>query len=305
MDLAAAASARPARLLLGILPGAENLSLTATDKKSAAGLLRQLKKMLPEGVFLFDRENLTDAFERDVAAELIREVLLEELQQEITHSIAVIINSWKESGELILIDAILIIEREANKGIIIGQEGRMIKKIKRRSIHKIGELWAGKSRWTYSFKSCRIGASRKLLKERSICGNEKHLHRGQSLALSSGGSWTLFWRRRPVRCVVSNWLAAAKFVGIVKKGCRCFPTTAVRSAVADAASSACLKFASNAPMPAGIPGIVVWQPFPFKCWPVRRCTASNTRNRPFWPRFSPGAWHRLGAVMARRRVRNR
>ena len=123
-----------------ILPGAESISLIATDSGSAGHLLQRIKELLPEGLFLFDRENLTDAYERDVAAELIREVLLEELQQEIPHSIAVVINFWKVAGDRIRIDATLTLEREAHKGIVIGQEGRMIKKIKRRSMQKISEF---------------------------------------------------------------------------------------------------------------------------------------------------------------------
>jgi GTP-binding protein Era len=127
-----------------ILPEAESLSLIATDAASADHLLQRIKQLLPEGLFLFDRENLTDAYERDVAAELIREVLLEELQQEIPHSIAVVINLWKVIENRIRIDATLILEREAHKGIVIGQGGRMIKKIKRRSIQKIAEFCSQK-----------------------------------------------------------------------------------------------------------------------------------------------------------------
>lgn len=123
-----------------IMPDMESVSLSAIDKDSAFNLLQRIKEMLPEGVFLFDRENLTDAYERDIAAELIREVLLEELQQEIPHSIAVVVNSWQAGTDRIRIDATLVLEREAHKGIVIGQAGHMIKKIKRRSIIKISEF---------------------------------------------------------------------------------------------------------------------------------------------------------------------
>lgn len=122
------------------LPSAECLFLAATEAESVGKLLQRLKELLPEGVFLFDRENITDVYERDVACELIREVLLEELQQEIPHSIAVVIQSWKVADHRIRIDAVLNLEREAHKGIIIGQEGRMIKKIKRLATKKIAEF---------------------------------------------------------------------------------------------------------------------------------------------------------------------
>jgi len=122
------------------LPEAPAFNLTATDKASAQELIGILKTMLPEGPFLFDRESITDVYERDVAAELIREALLEELQQEIPHCIAVTIDSWKEQESGIAIEATLNLERENHKGIIIGQGGRMIRHLRNLSAEKIARF---------------------------------------------------------------------------------------------------------------------------------------------------------------------
>ncbi|NMA41974.1 MAG: GTPase Era [Oligosphaeraceae bacterium] len=120
------------------LPEAAYMNMQATDEESCNGLLEKLKSMLPEDVFLFDREDLSDATERDIVAELLREALLEELQQEIPHSMAVKLQSWQESDKGVAISADLILERESHKAIVIGRQGSMIKKIRRAAVRKIG-----------------------------------------------------------------------------------------------------------------------------------------------------------------------
>ena len=121
----------------GFLPDAPSMLMQANCKQSCEELLAKLKLMLPEDIFLFDRENLSDASERDIAAELLREALLEVLQQEIPHSMAVVVQSWKEGEKEVLINADLILEREAHKAIVIGRQGSMIKKIRSAAAGKI------------------------------------------------------------------------------------------------------------------------------------------------------------------------
>ena len=125
------------------LPDCEHFLLTATKKASTDALLERLKALLPTGPFLYDPEAVTTAYERDIAAELIREVILEKLQDEIPHCIAVTIESWKADGDRIAIQATLNLEREAHKGIVIGQGGRMVKAIRRESTARISELCNG------------------------------------------------------------------------------------------------------------------------------------------------------------------
>ncbi len=122
------------------LPACPSFSLVAVQAESVQRFLEHLKQLLPVGDFLFDREDITNVYERDIAAELIREALLEELQQEIPHCIAVTVDAWREQGERVLVEATLHLEREAHKGIVIGQNGRMIKKLRQSAKYKIGKF---------------------------------------------------------------------------------------------------------------------------------------------------------------------
>lgn len=136
----AASTAFYAQFIAGVTP----VEMTANDRASAGRLVQQLKAMLPEDIFLYDPEEVTTAYERDIAAELIRETLLEQLRNEIPHSIAVTVNTWQTTPKGIDIAATLTLEREAHKPIIIGQGGKMIKSIRRNATRKITELCGGK-----------------------------------------------------------------------------------------------------------------------------------------------------------------
>lgn len=122
------------------LPDAPCVQLVATDPARTKDLMAMIKSLLPHGVFLYEADELTDVYERDIAAELIREALLEELKQEVPHCIAVTVDSWKAKGQRLQIGATLHIERENHKGIIIGQGGRMIKLLRQRAAAKIAKF---------------------------------------------------------------------------------------------------------------------------------------------------------------------
>ena len=122
------------------LPDAPVVRIVALDIEKVQSLLTLIKERLPEGPFLYSEDEMTDVYERDVAAELIRETLLEELKQEVPHCVAVTIDSWKESGNRISIEATLNVEREGHRGIILGQGGSMIKHIRECATTKIAEF---------------------------------------------------------------------------------------------------------------------------------------------------------------------
>ena len=86
---------------------------------------------LPEGPQYYDEDTVTDQAERQIAAEMIREKALRNLEEEIPHGVAVLIDRMKEreGGTLIDLDATIICEKESHKGIIIGKKGLMLKKI--------------------------------------------------------------------------------------------------------------------------------------------------------------------------------
>ena len=86
-------------------------------------------KYLPYGPQFYDEETVTDQPERQIVAELIREKALHCLQDEIPHGIAVAIDRMKMEKHVMHIDATIICERDSHKGIIIGKQGSMLKKI--------------------------------------------------------------------------------------------------------------------------------------------------------------------------------
>lgn len=94
-------------------------------------LIKTLKTLLPYGPQFYDEDTVTDQPERQIVSELIREQALRLLDKEIPHGIAVVIDRMKErpDGRLIDIDATIICERVSHKGIIIGKQGVMLKRI--------------------------------------------------------------------------------------------------------------------------------------------------------------------------------
>ena len=125
--------------------------ISAKTGKNVDLLLSVITKMLPEGPRLYDSEYMTDQTERVIAAELIREQVLHYTDQEIPHGTAVIITEFKEKNDdgeitdgddrsIAVIKADIICSRDSHKGIIIGRDGQMIKRIgtaARRNIEKM------------------------------------------------------------------------------------------------------------------------------------------------------------------------
>ena len=98
-------------------------------------LLDELKKLAEESVFFFPEDTLTDQPERVIAAEIIREKLLRNLDREIPHGTAVAIDKMHErdTGDIIDIEATIYCEKESHKGIIIGKNGEMLKRVSTRA----------------------------------------------------------------------------------------------------------------------------------------------------------------------------
>lgn len=102
-------------------------------------LVDRIRASLPVGPFLFPSDQLTDVIERDIAAELIREAANELVYQELPQSITVSVDTWKETDKKIRIDAVLYVEREAQKAIAIGEKGSMTKRIIKNAREKLRE----------------------------------------------------------------------------------------------------------------------------------------------------------------------
>ena len=110
---------------------AEIVPVSALKGKNTDELIDTIMKYLPYGPQYYDEDTITDQPERQIVAELIREQALRQLDKEVPHGTAVVIDSMKErpDGGLIDIDATIICERDSHKGIIIGKQGVMLKKI--------------------------------------------------------------------------------------------------------------------------------------------------------------------------------
>jgi GTP-binding protein Era len=118
------------RLFLEIAPQAQALEICATQGINLGALLDALLERLPLGPPFFPAEQLTDLYEREIAADLIREAGLKLLRDEVPHGIAIRIDQYKERNEHgAYIEATLFVERESHKPIVIGAKGAMLKKI--------------------------------------------------------------------------------------------------------------------------------------------------------------------------------
>jgi len=113
-----------------LFPFSGFLSLSARKAKGIEFLIEKIKGLLPEGSKYFDDDTVTDQYERFMAAEIIREKIIRNTSEEVPHAVAVEIQQWKERKKgLISISATIYVEREGQKGIIIGKKGEMLKTI--------------------------------------------------------------------------------------------------------------------------------------------------------------------------------
>ena len=108
---------------------AEIIPVSARSGENTEELIKEVFRYLPYGPQFYDGDTVTDQPERQIVAELIREKALHCLNEEIPHGIAVVIDSMKKKGRIMHIDATIICERDSHKGIIIGKQGNMLKKI--------------------------------------------------------------------------------------------------------------------------------------------------------------------------------
>lgn len=107
----------------------EFIPVSARTRAGLDTLQREIVKRLPEGPALFPEDYLTDQPERFLAAEIIREKILRSARQEVPHAVTVAIESWEETGQLTRITAIIYVEREGQKAILIGSHGAALKKV--------------------------------------------------------------------------------------------------------------------------------------------------------------------------------
>lgn len=112
-----------------LLPNAEILPISAKNNFGIDMLLKRIKELLPDSPPYFDKEQLTDKPARFFVSEIIREKTLLYYDKEIPYSVEVGVESFKESERLIKISAVIYVERESQKGIIIGHQGVALKRV--------------------------------------------------------------------------------------------------------------------------------------------------------------------------------
>ena len=134
----------------GLLPSAEILPISAKNKFGIDMLMKRVKELLPDSPPYFDKDQLTDKPARFFVSEIVREKILLYYSREIPYSVEVRVESFKETDSLIRIGAVIYVERESQKGIIIGHQGVALKKVSTES-RKALEKFFGKNVWLEIF----------------------------------------------------------------------------------------------------------------------------------------------------------
>lgn len=122
-----------------LLPNAEILPISASNKFGIDILMKRIKELLPESPAYFDKDQLTDKPAKFFVSEIIREKILRYYDKEIPYSVEVVVERFKETEHHIHINAVIYVERDSQKGIIIGHQGAALKKVSseaRKSLEK-------------------------------------------------------------------------------------------------------------------------------------------------------------------------
>ena len=114
-----------------VLPKAEIIPISALEKFNVDRVYKRIIELLPESPPYYPKDALTDKSERFIAGEMIREKILMQYKQEIPYAVEVEIESFKEDSKLIRISAVIYVERESQKGILIGNGGKALKRVGR------------------------------------------------------------------------------------------------------------------------------------------------------------------------------
>ena len=113
----------------GLLPKAEILPISAKNKFGTDTLMKRIKELLPESPAYFDKDQLTDKPAKFFVSEIIREKILRYYDKEVPYSVEVVVERFKEDEKKIHINAVIYVERDSQKGIIIGHQGQALKKV--------------------------------------------------------------------------------------------------------------------------------------------------------------------------------
>lgn len=133
-----------------LLPKAEILPISATSKFNVNTVLKRVEELLPESPAFFGKDQWTDKPARFFVTEIIREKILLYYDKEIPYSVEVVVEQFKEEPKVIHINAVIYVERDSQKGIIIGNQGKAIKKVMSQARKEL-ERFFGKSVYLEAF----------------------------------------------------------------------------------------------------------------------------------------------------------
>jgi len=127
-----------------IIPKAEIYPISAKEQFNIDTVLKRVLELLPESPPFFDKDQLTDKPERFFVSEIIREKILLNYEKEIPYSVEIEVEQFKESEDLIRINAVIYVERDSQKGILIGKGGKSLKKVGTESRKDIEDFFGKK-----------------------------------------------------------------------------------------------------------------------------------------------------------------
>ena len=133
-----------------LLPKAEIIPISASNKFNVNYVLKRVKELLPDSPPYFDKDQWTDKPARFFVSEIMREKILLYYDKEIPYSVEVVVEEFKESDQMIRISALIYVERESQKGIIIGKGGVALRKVSTEA-RKDLERFFGKSVYLRTF----------------------------------------------------------------------------------------------------------------------------------------------------------
>ncbi len=125
-------------------PFAEFVPMSATREADVSRLLGIIEPYLPEQPWFYEEDALTDRSERFMAGEMIREKLFRLTGDELPYSCTVVIDKFEEEGELRRIAGTIVVERDAHKGMVIGEGGERLKRIGSEARQELERLWGGR-----------------------------------------------------------------------------------------------------------------------------------------------------------------
>lgn len=112
-----------------VLPRAEIFPISALERFNIQPVFERILDLLPEGPAYFPKDQLTDRPERFFVSEVVREKILRHYKKEIPYSVEIEVEQFEETDEIIRIEAVIMVERDSQKGIIIGHKGASLKRV--------------------------------------------------------------------------------------------------------------------------------------------------------------------------------